>query len=128
MILAADYPFLNIFWTMILFFFWIAWISVLVTIIGDVFRRHDVSGWIKAMWVAVLIFIPFLGVLGYLIVNGTDMSERQYRQVEARQARFASSTNGGGGAASEIGQAKSLLDSGAITESEFASLKAKALA
>jgi hypothetical protein len=125
MVLAADYPFLNIFWTMILFFFWLAWISVLFTIIGDLFRRHDASGWVKALWLVVLIFVPFLGVLGYLIANGDDMGERNRSRAQATAERLAPSSNGG--AASEIGKAKSLLDSGAITETEFASLKAKAL-
>ncbi len=76
MLFAADYPFLNVFWTMILFFFWVAWIWVLITIIGDLFSRHDSSGWIKALWTVFLIFLPFLGVLVYMIVNGAGMSER----------------------------------------------------
>ena len=130
MVLAADYPFLNIFWTMILFFFWLAWISVLVMIIGDLFRRQEVSGWIKAIWMTVLIFLPFLGVLGYLIVNGADMGERQFKQAQANEAQFAryAADGGSGGAAGEIAKAKALLDSQAITQSEFNALKAKALA
>ena len=83
MLFAADYPFLNIFWTMILFFFWVAWIWVLVTIIGDLFRRHDASGWTKALWIVFLIFLPFLGVLLYMIVNGKGMSERSIQQAQA---------------------------------------------
>ena len=126
MLFAADYPFLNIFWTMILFFFWLAWISVLVTIIGDLFRRDDASGWIKALWIVVLIFVPFFGVLGYLIANGDDMGVRNLNRAQATAERFAPSSNGG--AAGEIGKAKSLLDSGAITQTEFDALKAKALA
>src|SRR4051812_39451658 len=108
MVLAADYPFLDVFWTMILFFFWLAWISVLVMIIADVFRRHDVSGWIKALWILVLIFLPFLGVLGYLIIHGSDMGERSYTHAQGNQARVASSS--GSGAAGEIERAKALLD------------------
>jgi hypothetical protein len=126
MLLTADYPFLDIFWTMILFFFWLAWISVLVTIIGDLFRRDDVSGWIKALWLVVLIFVPFAGVLGYLIVNSDKMGERNLERSQATAERFAPSSNEG--AASEIGKAKALLDSGTITQTEFDSLKAKALA
>jgi hypothetical protein len=125
MLLAADYPFLDIFWTMILFFFWLAWISVLVTIISDLFRRDDASGWIKALWLIVLIFVPFLGVLGYLIANGDDMGKRNLERAQARAERYAPASNGG--AVSEITKAKSLLDSGVITQSEFDSLKAKAL-
>ena len=132
MLFAADYPFLDVFWTMILFFFWVAWIWVLVGILSDVFRRQDASGFKKALWVILLIFLPFAGVLGYLIVNGKGMSERSLQDAQAKQARFAEyvQTTAGatGGAASEIEKAKSLLDSGAITQPEFDSLKAKALA
>ena len=131
MLLAADYPFLDVFWTMILFFFWVAWIWVLVGIISDVFRRHDSSGFVKALWVLFLIFLPFLGVLVYVIANGKGMSERSFQHAQAQRAQFddyvqsvATST----GPAHEIEKAKSLLDSGAITQSEFDSLKAKALA
>ena len=81
MLFAADYPLLNIFWTMILFFFWIAWIWMLVRIVSDVFRRHDASGWVKAMWLFVLIFVPFFGVLAYMIVNGHGMAERHAAQA-----------------------------------------------
>jgi general stress protein CsbA len=132
MLFAADYPFLNILWTMILFFFWVAWIWVLVMIIGDLFRRHDTSGWIKALWTIVLIILPFLGVLGYLIVNGQGMSERSAEQVRSNRAQFdeyvQTVARPAHGAATEIEKAKGLLDSGAITQAEFDSLKAKVLA
>ncbi|MDA0184510.1 PLDc N-terminal domain-containing protein [Solirubrobacter phytolaccae] len=130
MLFAADYPLLNIFWSMILFFFWIAWIWVLVGIIGDVFRRDDASGWVKALWVFFLIFIPFAGVLAYLIVNGEGMGKRGLERAQERQAQLAPylEASGTGGPAHEIEKGKSLLDSGAITEAEFATLKAKALA
>jgi hypothetical protein len=130
--LAADYPFLDIFWTMILFFAWVAWIWVLVIIIGDLFRRHDTSGWIKALWVIVLILFPFIGVLGYMIANGKGMAERSAKHAQASHEQFAqyvqSVSKSEGGAASEIEKAKALLDSGAITQAEFESLKAKVLA
>jgi hypothetical protein len=126
MVLAADYPFLDVFWTMILFFFWLAWISVLVTIVMDLFRRDDASGWVKALWLIVLIFVPFLGVLGYLIANGDGMGKRHLDRAQATAERYVPAANGG--AASEIAKAKALLDSGAITQPEFDSLKAKALA
>jgi phospholipase D-like protein/putative oligomerization/nucleic acid binding protein len=132
MLFAADYPFLNILWTMILFFFWVAWIWVLVMIIGDLFRRRDTSGWTKALWTIVLIILPFLGVLSYLIVNGQGMSERSAQQVRDNRAQFdeyvQSVAQPAHGAASEIEKAKGLLDSGAITQAEFDSLKAKVLA
>ena len=131
MLFAADYPFLNVFWTMILFFFWVAWIWVLVGVVSDLFRRHDASGWLKALWLVCLIFVPFLGVLAYVIVNGQDMSRRGMERTQANQARFdgyVQSVAKDGGSAGEIEKAKSLLDSGAITPAEYDSLKAKALA
>ena len=131
MVLAADYPFLDILWTMILFFFWIAWIWVLIIILSDVFRR-DMSGFLKAAWIVFLIFLPFLGVLIYMIANGRGMSERNIQRHQESEAQFAgyvkSVAGSDSGAAGEIAQAKSLLDSGAITQAEFDSLKAKALA
>lgn len=131
MLFAADYPFLNILWTMILFFFWVAWIWVLVGIVADIFRRHDTSGWLKAAWLVVLIFVPFLGVLAYLIVNSQGMAERSAKHAQANRAQFddyVQSVASKGGAASEIEKAKGLLDSGAITQSEYDALKAKVLA
>ncbi len=131
MLLASDYPFLDILWTMIIFFAWVAWIWVLIVIIGDLFRRHDTSGWAKAAWVVFLIVVPFLGVLVYLIANGRGMSERSTQQQRASQAQFddyVQSVASSGGSASEIKKAKDLLDSGAITQEEFESLKTKALA
>jgi general stress protein CsbA len=131
---AADYPFLNILWSMILFFAWVAWIWTLIVIIGDLFRRHDASGWTKAAWLIFLIVLPFLGVLIYLIANSRGMAERSARQSQAARAEFddyvktVATNGGGGGAASEIEKAKGLLDSGAINQSEFEAIKAKALA
>jgi len=131
MLFAADYPFMNILWSMIIFFAWVAWIWTLILIFGDLFRRHDTSGWVKAAWTIFLILIPFLGVLVYLIANAKGMAERSAAQAQASQAQFdqyvqtVASSNGG--AASEIDKAKKLLDSGAITPAEFDQLKAKAL-
>jgi hypothetical protein len=128
-LIAADYPFLDVFWTMIIFFCWVAWIWVLIVIISDLFRRHDTSGWIKALWVIFLIVLPFLGVLIYLIANGSGMSQRQAEQVRASQQQFDSYVQSvAGGGASEVAKAKELLDSGAINQEEFEKLKAKALA
>ena len=133
MVLAADYPFLDVFWTMILFFCWVAWIWLLIMILSDVFRR-DMSGWGKAAWCVFLIFLPFLGAFIYLIADGKGMTERRVRDVQASQANFddyvrtVASEGGSGGSAGEIERAKGLLDSGAITQDEFEKLKAKALA
>ena len=133
-VFAADYPFLDILWTMIIFFCWVAWIWLLIMVFSDLFRR-DVSGWAKAAWVVFLIILPFLGVLIYLIAEGKGMTERRVQEMQASQAQFdtyvrsvATETGGGGGSAHEIEKAKALLDSGAITQPEFEQLKAKALA
>jgi hypothetical protein len=131
MIVAADYPFLNILWTMIIFFAWVVWIWIMIVILTDLFRRHDVSGWIKAAWVVFLICLPFLGALVYLIAQHDHMADRAEARARGDQAQFDSyvrSVADGGGAASEIDKAKQLLDNGTITQDEFNALKAKALA
>jgi hypothetical protein len=128
---ASSYPFLDIFWTMLIFFFWVIWIWFLIIILSDVFRRHDVGGGKKAVWCIFIIFLPFLGALCYLIVNGQGMAERRAkdeRQAQSQMDDYIRSAAGSGGTAGEIERAKALLDSGAITQDEYASLKAKALA
>ena len=128
--LAADYPFLDFLWSMLLVFLWIAWLFLLFRILMDVFRR-DISGWKKALWSGFLIVIPFIGVLAYVIVNGKDMTTRDIEQARAQQAQFdeyvRSTAGGGGGAAAEIAKAKELLDTGALSQEEFDQIKKKAL-
>ena len=131
MLIAADYPFLNILWSMIIFFAWVAWLFILIRVIADIFRRHDVSGWGKAAWLVFVIVLPFLGVFIYLIAENKGMVERNMEQMQARQQAndaYIQSVAGSGGAAAEIDKAKQLLDSGAITQAEFDALKQKALA
>jgi hypothetical protein len=131
MLLAADYPFLDIFWSMLIFFLWIAWFMLLFHIIGDVIRRRDASGMNKAAWLIFILFVPFLGVLVYLIANSDDMARRSIEQAEAQRSQmdeYVRTTAGSGGPAGEIEKAKALLDSGAITQAEFDAIKAKALA
>ena len=120
MLLAADYPFLDVLWTMLVFFLWVIWFWLLITVFGDVFRRHDISGWVKAVWTIFVILLPYLGVLIYMIVNGHGMAERNVKAIEAAGAR--------GGPASEIATAKQLLDSGAINQEEYEAIKRKATA
>jgi Short C-terminal domain/Phospholipase_D-nuclease N-terminal len=131
MVLAADYPFLDILWTMIIFFAWVAWIWILIVILTDVFRRRDIGGWAKAAWTLFVIVVPFLAVLIYLIAYHDSMADRQAERIQGQRAQFDSYVRevaDGGGAASEIDKAKKLLDDGTITQSEFEALKAKALA
>jgi hypothetical protein len=129
--LAASYPFLDVLWTMFIFFLWIIWFWLLFTVFIDIFRRHDLSGWSKALWLIFVIVLPFLGVFIYLITQNDGMTQRNIDQAQAQKAQFddyVRTTAGGGGAAAEIERAKGLLDSGAITQAEFDSIKQKALA
>ena len=128
--IAADYPFLNVLWTMIIFFVWVAWIWMMVLILTDVFRRHDLSGWGKAGWTVFLIILPFLGALIYLIAQGDGMAGagRGHPGPARADRRLRRSVAGSGGAAAEIDKAKQLLDTGAINQAEFEALKARALA
>lgn len=131
MVFAADYPFLDVLWTMLIFFVWISWFVLLFRVIGDVFRRRDISGGKKTVWLLFVLFVPFLGVFCYLIANSDDMARRNIEAAQAAQGQmdeYVRSVAGGSGAAAEIEKAKDLLDSGAIDQSEFDALKAKALA
>jgi Short C-terminal domain/Phospholipase_D-nuclease N-terminal len=128
-LLAADYPFLDVLWTMIIFFCWVAWIWIVITVFIDLSRRHDIGGWAKAGWVVFVIVLPFLGVLGYLIAQDNGMRER--RMTEARDQKQAFDQyvrETAGGTAGEIAKAKELLDSGAIDQAEFDQIKRRALA
>ena len=130
--LASDYPFLDVFWTILIFFVWIAWFMLLFRVFGDLFRRSDIGGGSKVLWTIFVILVPFLGVFIYLIVNSNGMAERTDQQVQAQEAQMAdyvkSVAGSGGGAAAEIEKAKGLLDTGAISQTEFDAIKAKALA
>jgi hypothetical protein len=128
--LAADYPFLDVLWTMIIFFVWILWFWLLFTVFVDIFRRHDLSGWGKAGWLIFCIVLPFLGVFVYLISQHEGMANRNLDTAKAQQAQFDQAVReaaGSGGATAEIAKAKELLDSGAISQSEFDALKQKAI-
>jgi hypothetical protein len=129
--IAADYPFLDVMWTILVFFVWVAWFMLLFRVFADIFRRQDLSGWGKTGWLIFTIVLPFLGVFVYLIAQGREMTERSLERSAAQQAQFddyVRSTAHNGGSASEISQAKQLLDTGAITSSEFETLKQRALA
>jgi type VI protein secretion system component VasK len=131
MLLADNYPFLGVLWSMLVFFLWVAWFILLFHIIGDVFRRRDASGAKKTLWLIFLLFVPFLGVFVYLIANSDDMAKRRLEEMQVAQSQmdeYVRTTAGSGGAAAEIERAKGLLDSGAITQAEFDAIKSKALA
>ena len=127
--IAADYPFLDIVWTMLIFFAWVIWFWILITVLSDVFRRRDIGGGAKILWTIFLIVLPFLGVFLYLLTQNDGMAERRREELEASQSQFNDYVRSvSGGSAAEIEKAKQLLDSGAISQSEFDTLKAKALA
>ena len=130
MVMAADYPFMDVLWSMIIFFFWVIWIWIVITVLIHVFRRHDIGGFAKALWVIFVVILPWLGVLVYLIAQHDGMRERSVKQAQAQRAQFDDYVRdaAGGGAAADIAKAKELLDAGAITQDEFVVLKAKALA
>ena len=127
---AADYPLLSIIWTMLVFFGLFLWIMLIFRAFADLFSRHDVSGWGKAGWTILIVFLPLLGVCIYLISQGKGLAEREMAKAQKSQGEFDDYVRGvaGGGAADDIAKAKDLLDSGAIDADEYGRLKAKALA
>ena len=125
-----TYPFLNGLWYMIIFFAFVIWIWLLITVFADIFRRHDTSGGMKALWIVFVILLPYLGVLVYLIAEHNGMADRNMasmKAVKAQQDDYIKSVASSATPADQISQAKQLLDSGAITQAEFDNLKQKAL-
>ena len=126
---GTSYPFADVMWTMLVFFLWVLWFWLLFTVFADVFRRHDISGWGKTAWLVFVIILPFLGVFVYLIAESKGMAERNIERANQAKTQFDDYVRQtAGGSAAEIGKAKELLDSGAITQAEFDSIKQKALA
>ena len=130
---VADVSFIDIFWSMLWFYFLFIWIVILAHIVGDLFRDHSLSGVAKTMWVLFLVFVPFVAVLVYMFSRGQGMAERSAAQQQRTQEQFAGyvrdvAGNGAAPPAEQIARAKELLDAGTIDQSEFDRLKAKALA
>jgi hypothetical protein len=128
-LIGSDYPFLDVMWTMLVFFAWVIWFFLLFRVFGDIFRRHDLSGWGKVGWTIVVIILPFIGVFAYMLMNSTGIAERDSAQTQKAQSQmddYIRTT--AGGSAAEIEKAKQLLDSGAITQAEYDQIKAQALA
>jgi hypothetical protein len=128
----ADVSFGDIFWSMLEFFFLFIWILILFHVFGDLFRDHSLSGGAKTLWVLFLVFLPFLAVFVYLIARGPGMAERSAAQQQRAQQQFDGyvrdvAATGGVTPTEQIAKAKELLDAGAIDQSEFDRLKAKAL-
>ncbi|QDE34271.1 SHOCT domain-containing protein [Microbacterium foliorum] len=121
-------------WDLVAWFFWsfvfISYLMVVFTIIGDIFRDSSLNGWLKAAWIIFLVFLPFLTALVYLIARGQGMAQRRGEQIaelQAAQTAYIRET-AGSSPADDITKARGLLDSGVITQAEFETLKAKALA
>jgi putative oligomerization/nucleic acid binding protein/phospholipase D-like protein len=130
-ILANSYPFLEVFWTILIFFGFVFWLMLLFNVIADIFRRQDISGWGKVLWLIAVILLPYLGVFIYLIVEHEGLVQRSVKQQQAAQSDFdqyVQSVAAKGDPAEQIAKAKSLLDSGAITQAEYEQIKQKALA
>ncbi|MGW5153668.1 PLDc N-terminal domain-containing protein [Rhodococcus koreensis] len=121
--------FWDFFWFVTVTFLFVAYLMVLFQIITDLFRDHQMSGWLKALWLVFLFLIPFLSALIYLIVRNEGMTARSaaaFRQVKQAQDSYIREV-AGQSPAQQIAEAKALLDSGAITEPEFQAIKSKSL-
>ena len=123
--------FLTFLWSLIVIFFMVVYFLMLFSIIVDVFRRHDIHGGKKALWLLFILFFPLIGLIAYLIVNGHGIAERQAKDVQHSQQQFdehVKAVAAGSSSADQIAKAKELLDAGTITQAEFDQIKAKALA
>jgi len=131
MIVGYDYPILGFFWTMLFIFLWVAWIFLLIRIIADIFRNHEMSGIAKALWLIFVVIVPFLGVLLYVIIHSGDMAERDLKSMQKQQEQFDSYVRQTAGSstssADELVKLAALKDQGVITDAEFAVQKAKIL-
>jgi hypothetical protein len=130
-LVLGTYTFLDVLWDILIITAWLIFFWIAITVLIDVFRRHDIGGWAKAGWVIFVVILPWIGVLVYLIVNHTGMAERRYSEAAQAQSQFDDYVRQTAGTAAsptaEIARAKELLDSGAITQAEFDAIKAKAL-
>jgi hypothetical protein len=129
--IAYDFPLLSLFWTMLIFFFWFAWILLVFRTIGDIFRNSEMGGVSKAIWLLLVVILPWLGVLLYMIAHGADMARRDIAQAQAQEDAFASYVRQAAGTSSstadELTKLAGLRDSGVITDAEFAAQKARLL-
>jgi hypothetical protein len=126
----AVVPLLDLFWTMTVFFLWVAWFWLLIAVFADIFRSEDLSGWSKAAWVLLAVFLPYLGVFAYLIARGSSMGERQLERHQAAEAAVASYIRGVASTPSpteELARLAELRDTGALTDAEFSQQKARIL-
>ncbi|GAA0715789.1 SHOCT domain-containing protein [Dactylosporangium roseum] len=126
----SSYPLLDVFLTMLWYFVWFLWIFLVITVLIDVFRSRDLSGWAKAGWMVLTIVLPFVGVLVYLIARGDRMFVRKAGELQTREEQFRAYVRdaaGGGGTAEELTKLAELRQHGVISEAEFERGKAKIL-
>ena len=128
---SYSYPLLGAFWTILEIFLWVLWIWILIYVFIDIFRSHDLSGWMKALWFVFVLFIPLIGVLVYLIARGGKMQERAVQDSQQRDKEFRSYVQEAAGSqttADQLTKLADLRDRGVITADEFEREKAKVLA
>jgi hypothetical protein len=125
MLFSGGFTFSNFLADVLSIFIFVLWFWLLITVFGDLFRRHDISGWAKAIWVIVLIIFPYLGIFVYLITQHRGMAERQSQRVE--QAREDVRHFIGYSVADEIEKLERLKNSGTISNEEYARLRARAV-
>ncbi len=130
--MLANYTFGDVLWSFFVFFAWVIWFWLLITVFSDLFRRHDLSGWGKTGWIILVIVLPYVGVFIYILAEHDGMAQRTNAMAQAQQQQFDSYVKDVASTpsdpAAQIANAKQLLDSGAITQEEFDALKKKALA
>lgn len=123
-------PLFDLFWAMLWFFLWIAWLWLLIRVVADIFRS-DASGVAKALWALLVVVLPLIGVLAYLIVHGESMTGRELRDVKAvqsEQERYIREVAGTGGVADELERLANLRERGVLTDAEFDAQKSRILA
>ena len=128
---SYSYPVLGAFWTILMIFLWVIWFWILITIIIDIFRSHDLSGWAKALWFLFILVLPLIGVLVYLIARGGKMHEHEVRQAQRQEEQLRSYVQEAAGSqssADQLAKLADLRDRGVITAEEFDREKAKILA
>jgi hypothetical protein len=127
---TQQYPLLEVFWTILIFFAFVIWIWMLFVVIGDIFRRQDIGGWGKAAWIILVCVLPYFGVFIYLIAEHKGLTERTAQSQKQAEDQFADYVKGvaNSSPADQIAQAKTLLDQGTIDQAEFDKIKQKALA
>ncbi len=129
--LAYTYPLADLLWTMLEIFLFVVWLWLLFIVFADIFRSHDMNGWVKALWVIFVIVLPFLGILVYLIARGDKMQKHEISDAEEQKRAFDAYVRqaaGTTGPADELVKLAELKDKGQLTEAEFESQKAKILA